>query len=53
MRRRQRKGLARPTIIAVTVLTSIDDAELARMGIGMSPREMTKRLAVLDQGGGP
>ena len=47
-----KEGLARPTIIAVTVLTSIDDAELARMGIGMSPREMTKRLAVLTKEAG-
>ncbi|MGA3175117.1 MAG: orotidine-5'-phosphate decarboxylase [Syntrophorhabdales bacterium] len=41
------QAVRRPVIIAVTVLTSIDDAELKRMGIGMSPRELTRRLALL------
>jgi orotidine-5'-phosphate decarboxylase len=40
-------GTRQPTIIAVTVLTSIDSAELARMGISLSPRELTGRLALL------
>jgi orotidine-5'-phosphate decarboxylase len=47
-----KEGIARPTIIAVTVLTSIDDAELARMGIGMSPKELARRLAVLTKEAG-
>ncbi len=39
--------IRRPIIIGVTVLTSIDDAELARMGIGLSAKEFTRRLALL------
>jgi orotidine-5'-phosphate decarboxylase len=37
----------RPKIIGVTVLTSIDDEELKRMGIGISVFELTKKLALL------
>ncbi|MGD0230100.1 MAG: orotidine-5'-phosphate decarboxylase [Syntrophorhabdales bacterium] len=40
-------SIKRPVVIAVTVLTSIDDAELRRMGIALSPRELTGRLALL------
>jgi orotidine-5'-phosphate decarboxylase len=39
--------IVRPTIIGVTVLTSIDDAELARIGIGLTAKEFTRRLALL------
>ena len=45
-------GTGQPTIIAVTVLTSIDGAELERMGIGLSPREITRRLALLTKEAG-
>jgi orotidine-5'-phosphate decarboxylase len=43
------KGLhvRRPRIIGVTVLTSIDDQELKRMGIEIPVYELTKRLALL------
>jgi len=37
----------RPGIIGVTVLTSIDDQELKRMGIEIPVHELTKRLALL------
>ena len=37
----------RPRIIGVTVLTSIDDQELKRMGIEIPVYELTKRLALL------
>jgi orotidine-5'-phosphate decarboxylase len=40
-------GMERPRIIGVTVLTSIDDAELARMGIHLSAADLTRRLALL------
>lgn len=40
-------AIERPRIIAVTVLTSLDDAELARIGIALSAAELTKRLALL------
>lgn len=39
--------IPRPIIIGVTVLTSIDDAELARMGVGLTAKEFTRRLALL------
>jgi orotidine-5'-phosphate decarboxylase len=39
--------IERPRIIAVTVLTSLDDAELARIGIALSAAELTKKLALL------
>jgi orotidine-5'-phosphate decarboxylase len=48
----ERHGTRQPTIIAVTVLTSIDSAELARMGIELSPRELTRRLALLTKEAG-
>jgi len=37
----------RPRIIGVTVLTSIDDQELQRMGIEIPVYELTKKLALL------
>ncbi|MBT3286595.1 MAG: orotidine-5'-phosphate decarboxylase [Victivallales bacterium] len=39
-------------LIAVTVLTSMDEAELAGVGITASPREQVVRLAQLTQGNG-
>ncbi|HUJ70356.1 MAG TPA: orotidine-5'-phosphate decarboxylase [Syntrophorhabdales bacterium] len=45
-------ALDRPKIIAVTVLTSIDDEELKRMGIAMSAKELTRRLALLTKEAG-
>ncbi len=48
----EKSGIPQPRIIAVTLLTSIDSAELARMGIGMSPRELTGRLALLTKEAG-
>ena len=44
--------MACPKIIAVTVLTSIDDAELKRMGIHMSAAELTRNLALLTKEAG-
>jgi orotidine-5'-phosphate decarboxylase len=40
-------GLPRPSLIAVTVLTSLDAASLAAVGLSGSPREAAVRLAVL------
>jgi orotidine-5'-phosphate decarboxylase len=37
----------RPRIIGVTVLTSLDDAELKRIGIDLTAHDLTKRLALL------
>jgi orotidine-5'-phosphate decarboxylase len=39
--------LPKPKIIAVTVLTSIDDEELKRMGLGISAYDLTRNLALL------
>jgi orotidine-5'-phosphate decarboxylase len=39
--------LPRPKIIAVTVLTSMDDAELQKMGMGISVMDLTRNLAAL------
>ena len=39
--------LRRPKIIGVTVLTSIDDAELKKMGIEIPVLELTKNLTIL------
>jgi orotidine-5'-phosphate decarboxylase len=47
-----RMGIERPRIIAVTVLTSIDDNELSRLGIPLSTAEMTKNLARLTKEAG-
>ena len=43
----KKHGFQRPKIIAVTVLTSIDDAVLTRMGIAISVLELTRNLALL------
>ena len=45
-------GRPRPAIIAVTVLTSIDNDELARMGLGVSAEDLTRRLALLTKEAG-
>ncbi|MEO0248861.1 MAG: orotidine-5'-phosphate decarboxylase [candidate division WOR-3 bacterium] len=39
--------LDRPKVIAVTVLTSIDDAELARLGLNITAAQWTQKLALL------
>jgi orotidine-5'-phosphate decarboxylase len=44
--------LPRPKMIAVTVLTSIDDNELKRMGIDIAASELTKKLALLTKEAG-
>ena len=36
-------------LVAVTVLTSMDEAELASIGLNVTPREQVKRLALLTQ----
>ena len=46
------KGLAAPTMLAVTVLTSLAESDLHDMGITGSPREQVLRLAVLARANG-
>ncbi len=48
----EKHGIGQPKIIAVTLLTSIDGAELTRMGIGLSPRDLVGRLALLTKEAG-
>lgn len=43
----EREGIARPKVIAVTVLTSADDATLAEVGVSAQAREQVERLARL------
>jgi orotidine-5'-phosphate decarboxylase len=43
----QREGIATPSVVAVTVLTSIDSNVLAEIGILTSPVETVTRLALL------
>jgi orotidine-5'-phosphate decarboxylase len=43
----EREGLARPTVIAVTVLTSADDSVLAETGFSSGTTEQVRRLALL------
>jgi hypothetical protein len=43
---------ARPLLIAVTVLTSMDGADLAEVGIAASPEEQVLRLALLAKDSG-
>jgi orotidine-5'-phosphate decarboxylase len=45
-------NIPRPRIIGVTVLTSLDDEELKRIGIEMSAHDLTRRLALLAQEAG-
>jgi orotidine-5'-phosphate decarboxylase len=42
-----RTGLARPRVVAVTVLTSVDSLTLSEIGIASSPMECVLRLAKL------
>jgi orotidine-5'-phosphate decarboxylase len=42
----------RPKIIAVTVLTSIDDSELQRLGLNMTAAEWTRKLTLLTKEAG-
>ena len=48
----QAEGIARPIVIAVTVLTSIDESTLVESGIPATPREMVQRLAKLAEDAG-
>jgi orotidine-5'-phosphate decarboxylase len=41
------EGLARPLVIAVTVLTSANENTLADVGYGSAPEELVQRLALL------
>ena len=41
-----------PLLIAVTVLTSMDQADFAELGIKLSPAEQVKRLAILSKSSG-
>lgn len=41
------KGLAAPTMLAVTVLTSLSEADLHAMGVAGNPRDQVLRLAAL------
>lgn len=45
-------GLARTRILGVTVLTSMDDSDLAATGVPDSPRDQVRRLAALAQASG-
>ena len=42
-----RQGVAPPNLLGVTVLTSLDEAELARQGVATTTREQVLRLAAL------
>lgn len=44
--------MERPRIIAVTVLTSIDDAELQRLGLNVTAAEWTRKLTLLTKEAG-
>jgi orotidine-5'-phosphate decarboxylase len=48
----ERLRIDRPKMIAVTVLTSMDDAELARIGVTKTAREFTRTLALLTKEAG-
>ncbi len=42
-----RQGVSPPRLLGVTVLTSLDEAELARQGVAATARDQVLRLAVL------
>ncbi|MBM3644367.1 MAG: orotidine-5'-phosphate decarboxylase [Alphaproteobacteria bacterium] len=42
-----RLGVARPKLLGVTVLTSLDTADLAAMGVPAAPSDQVRRLAAL------
>jgi orotidine-5'-phosphate decarboxylase len=42
-------GISRPLVLAVTVLTSLDQTDLAAIGVTTSPADQVKRLAALAQ----
>jgi len=46
------EGLTRPQIIAVTVLTSANEAVLAEVGFTSAPADLVSRLALLAEGAG-
>ena len=48
----QQPGIARPLLIAVTVLTSLDDADLPATGVTGSVADQVERLAALAERGG-
>lgn len=47
-----RHGVARPKVVAVTVLTSLDEADLTAMGVRDAPATQVRRLAALAQQAG-
>jgi orotidine-5'-phosphate decarboxylase len=46
------EGLTRPSVIAVTVLTSADAGTLAEVGLGLDPEVLVPRLALLADASG-
>jgi len=46
------EGLARPLVIAVTILTSANEAVVAEVGFGSAPAELVPRLASLAEASG-
>src|SRR3989440_899449 len=47
-----REGLTKPTVIGVTLLTSVDQENLRQIGIDDEPPSVVKRLALLAQTSG-
>lgn len=48
----EREGIARPAVLAVSVLTSIDASTLAQIGVNSSPEESVMRLVKLAERAG-
>ncbi len=46
------EGLSRPLVIAVTILTSANEAVVAEVGFGSTPAELVPRLALLAEASG-